>query len=1169
VVKGFDGAAVVEATGVDELGNVSEVAKATFDVDATPPARPAEKADVLLTIAGKDYKAAEKAVVKGTVKLESPYTVDPSGIAKVEYYYDVKDFTEPGPTTVLIASVTTAPFTADWDTTKVKDGTYYVKSFTFDVAGNVADPAVPVVVDNSSPVITITSPTAANPVRVEWTKEVEISFKYTEANPKDYTVDILDSAGTVLATKKVSVGLVGGVDVAVTEKLTLPAGVGTQDLDVRVTMTDTVGNPPGVKVEAKAIKATTDITPPYVVGTFPPKGEKQVDPEVLTVQGFQVIFSEPMDRDSVLKAKFSVSREIEGVTTAVAPPIELKMLVDAGAFSATWAPGAIPGTEVLTLKLIDMDKVVELARAAGRAIVPPLLKPNSTYTITVTGKMTDLAGNQLAKSKDDPTPIEEIKGSFETIDTIPPTATIVYVDPGTGKEIPLDGAVGVPVATKTIKVKFSETMEAGTVSAATFLVRNFTTGTTVQVVVKQLFDVGAAKWVGNDVEIDVEKLGALDPRAKLVPARVYEAMLTGTVPTDKAGNPVALTSLKGRFATEDKDLPGPTYSIAPAPGAKQVPLDAEVEIYFTRPMNRLGILDATLSVETQTTDGKTVAPPVKIKIGDIIALPPENSPVLIRWDENDTAIFVKPTGLVPLKPNRVYIVTIEKGAVDITDKAGNPIVDANGAPITKLEAKFYTIDTIPPSVVKITPADGSARVPVTTSIEIEFSEELHPAWVDASTWSLTDLSTGKPVKITVGLDPSHTKVTIKPAAPLSGNTTYQLTLDKNVITDMNGNPFVGDISVKFSTGPIGAVTPVLGPIATPTNKTSVSVSGVAAADLEVEVFVNGASAGKTTAGADGKFSLTVSLAEGTNKIVARSKDATGTSSPVSNEVVVVRDTKKPVANAGTDIKVEVGTPITLSGAGSTDEVGIATYSWDLGDGTTASGATVTKVYNKVGKYTVTLTVTDTAGNVSDPAKITVEVVEKPAPPDQVPPVLAITAPRDGALVYVDKVKLVGTATDNVTAAVDVEISVNGAVVKAKGPEIKQDVTLKEGENVIVVTAKDGAGNIAKAVLRVTYEKPVTPLYKVMVSKNPFVAEEGIAIRYVLQAAGTATIKVYNKNGELVRTIADGKAAVAGENVDFWDGKDDAGNIVPAGIYIIQIKAADKTITKAIGVLKRK
>ena len=60
----------------------------------------------------------------------------------------------------------------------------------------------------------------------------------------------------------------------------------------------------------------------------------------------------------------------------------------------------------------------------------------------------------------------------------------------------------------------------------------------------------------------------------------------------------------------------------------------------------------------------------------------------------------------------------------------------------------------------------------------------------------------------------------------------------------------------------------------------------------------------------------------------------------------------------------------FNGSSSTDDAGIASYSWNYGDGGWGSGVTTSHVYSAKGNYkmTVTLTVTDTGGLTSSVQK---------------------------------------------------------------------------------------------------------------------------------------------------------------------------------------------------------
>ena len=86
----------------------------------------------------------------------------------------------------------------------------------------------------------------------------------------------------------------------------------------------------------------------------------------------------------------------------------------------------------------------------------------------------------------------------------------------------------------------------------------------------------------------------------------------------------------------------------------------------------------------------------------------------------------------------------------------------------------------------------------------------------------------------------------------------------------------------------------------------------------------------------------------------------------------------PVAVAESDLLNE-GVPllVNFTGSNSTDNVGIASYLWDFGDGTTSTEADLEHIYTVPGTYEVTLTVTD-AGGLTDTATLTITVSEDPA-----------------------------------------------------------------------------------------------------------------------------------------------------------------------------------------------
>ncbi len=101
------------------------------------------------------------------------------------------------------------------------------------------------------------------------------------------------------------------------------------------------------------------------------------------------------------------------------------------------------------------------------------------------------------------------------------------------------------------------------------------------------------------------------------------------------------------------------------------------------------------------------------------------------------------------------------------------------------------------------------------------------------------------------------------------------------------------------------------------------------------------------------------------------------------------DNDLPVADAGPDLDVVVDVECTIDGSGSSDNVGIANYTWEFDDDSvpvTRYGESFDYTFTVAGSYDVTLTVVDGAGHdASDTMTVTVSLDASPvadAGPDQ-------------------------------------------------------------------------------------------------------------------------------------------------------------------------------------------
>jgi len=76
-----------------------------------------------------------------------------------------------------------------------------------------------------------------------------------------------------------------------------------------------------------------------------------------------------------------------------------------------------------------------------------------------------------------------------------------------------------------------------------------------------------------------------------------------------------------------------------------------------------------------------------------------------------------------------------------------------------------------------------------------------------------------------------------------------------------------------------------------------------------------------------------------------------------------------------------------------------------------------------------------------------------------------------------------------------------------------------------------------------------------VAPSPFSARAVIA--YAVPKAGPVSVDVVDATGRVVRSVTSGTSA-AGRFTKTWDGRDDAGRVVAAGVYVVRLRAGAKT-----------
>jgi hypothetical protein len=103
----------------------------------------------------------------------------------------------------------------------------------------------------------------------------------------------------------------------------------------------------------------------------------------------------------------------------------------------------------------------------------------------------------------------------------------------------------------------------------------------------------------------------------------------------------------------------------------------------------------------------------------------------------------------------------------------------------------------------------------------------------------------------------------------------------------------------------------------------------------------------------------------------------------------------------------------------------------------------------------------------------------------------------------------------------------------------------------------------------SFDKSVISGQDVKIFKNVIKPDQGerSIIHYKVYDNDRITVKIYNRNGQIVMTLIDNEVKMPGEYDVVWDGKNSEGKTVTSGIYTAVVKSVYYEATEKISVLR--
>src|SRR5262249_402440 len=312
------------------------------------------------------------------------------------------------------------------------------------------------------------------------------------------------------------------------------------------------------------------------------------------------------------------------------------------------------------------------------------------------------------------------------------------VAPSVINQNPFSGASNVAVNTP-IMLQASEPLDPGTVNGNTLFIQDDFTFQQV---------VGSTTLSGEGRTINFL------PSAPLAVSRTFSVTVGFRGITDLAGNQLGCSVLCNySFMTgTTTDVVGlSVVGVSPGNGLTGVPINAQVVVQFSEPVD-----DLTLGQVTVSGGGGPVN-------------------VISRLTNANQTLTLLP--VVPLSANTVYTVSVS-GVVDLS---GNPLT----APVTTTFTTGGGADLTPPSVTTVSPGSGAGGVPTNGLIQVQFSKRVDPLTVTTADFLVFPQATFLPIAGTIAVSADGLTATFTPATPLNPSTGYFIDVTGSVL-DLQG-----------------------------------------------------------------------------------------------------------------------------------------------------------------------------------------------------------------------------------------------------------------------------------------------------------------------------------------------------------------------------------------------